>query len=95
MYIVIDWDPAKSASNKQKHGVSFNEASSVFHDEFATQYYDEAHSGHEDRFILLGMSNRFRVLTVCHCERDGGKIIRIISARKATATERGFYRGMA
>lgn len=63
----------------------------MFFDEYAMQFYDEGHSSEEDRFIMLGMSNLSRVLVVCHCERVGGSVVRIISARKATKKERGFY----
>jgi uncharacterized protein len=59
--------------------------------EFAVQFFDEEHSGEEDRFLLLGMSTGARLLLVCHCERGAGSIIRIISARKATKRESSFY----
>jgi uncharacterized DUF497 family protein len=91
--ISFDWDPAKARSNARKHGVSFEEAQSVFYDEFARQYYDAEGSGAEDRFLMLGMSNQSRVLLVCHCERSAGDVIRIISARKATRNERKHYEG--
>ncbi|MFU8878495.1 MAG: BrnT family toxin [Wenzhouxiangellaceae bacterium] len=91
--IQFDWDKEKSRRNRQKHGVSFEEARSVFYDEYARQFFDYEHSSNEDRFIMLGVSNRSRILVVCHCERDAGNIIRIISARKATARERKFYEG--
>ncbi len=87
------WDPAKAKSNLKKHGVSFEEAQSAFYDEFALQFYDDD-SGEEDRFILLGLSNRARVLVVVHCERGQDmEELRIISARKATNSERQHYRG--
>ena len=89
--IKFDWDPAKAASNLRKHGVSFEEAQSVFYDEFAVQFYDEPHSSDEERFLMLGMSSGAHLLLVCHCERDGGGVIRIISARKATKQESSFY----
>ena len=89
--ITFDWDPAKAVSNLRKHGVSFEEAQSVFYDEFAVQFHDESHSSHEDRFLMLGMSSGAHILLVCHCERDGGDVIRIISARKATQHESSFY----
>ncbi len=89
--IEFDWDPAKAAANLRKHGVSFEEAQTVFYDEFAIQFYDESHSSREDRFLMLGMSSGARLLLVCHCERDGGNVIRIISARKATKRESSFY----
>ncbi|MCB1863677.1 MAG: BrnT family toxin, partial [Gammaproteobacteria bacterium] len=81
--ISFEWDEAKSRSNLKKHGVSFEEARSVFFDEYAVQFFDEENSPEEDRFILLGMSSHSRVLVVCHCERAGDSVIRIISARKA------------
>ena len=87
------WDPKKAESNLKKHKVSFFEAKSVFYDEFAIQFFDDDNSVSEDRFIMLGMSNESRVLVVCHCERSEGNTIRIISARKATNTERKFYEG--
>lgn len=91
--IEFEWSEAKSRANEKKHGVSFEEAQSVFYDDFARQFYDDDHSESEDRFILLGMGNRSRLVIVCHCERSGGGTIRIISARKATAKERSFYEG--
>ena len=89
--IRFDWDPAKAASNFRKHGVSFEEAQSVFYDDFAVQFFDEPHSSGEERFLLLGLSNGARLLLVCHCERDGGGVVRIISARKATKKESAYY----
>lgn len=89
--IKFEWNPAKAASNLKKHGVSFEEAQTVFYDEFAVQFYDEPHSAEEDRFLMLGMSSGAHLLLVCHCERDGGDIIRIISARKATKQESSYY----
>lgn len=91
--IKFEWNSAKAKSNEVKHKVSFDEAQSVFFDEYAQQFYDPEHSGDEDRFIMLGKSIRSRVLVVVHCERDDGEVIRIISARKATTKERKFYRG--
>ena len=87
------WDTKKAEANIRKHNISFSEAKSVFYDEFAIQFFDDAHSATEDRFIMLGMSHEYRVLLVCHCERDDGETIRIISARKATKSERKFYQG--
>ena len=88
----FDWAPRKDIANQKKHGVSFVEAQSVFFDDYATQFEDEEHSGQEDRFFLLGMSIKPRVLVVCPCERKSGSIIRLISARKATAAEHKYYR---
>jgi len=89
--IKFEWDSAKATANIKKHGVSFEEAHSVFYDEFAVQFFDEEHSTSEERFLLLGMSTEGRLLLVCHCEREVGNTIRIISARKATKTESTFY----
>ena len=89
----FDWDPSKAASNAKKHKVTFEVAKTVFYDDFAVQFFDEEHSADEDRFLLLGMSSDARLLLVCHCEREGGDVIRIISARKATENEAQYYRG--
>lgn len=91
--ITFSWDAAKARANRKKHGVSFEEAQSVFYDEFAIQFYDDDSSS-EDRFLLLGMSNQSRILVVVHCERGSDKeVLRIISARKATSSERKHYEG--
>ena len=87
----FEWDPRKAASNARKHGVSFEEARSVFADERAKLIDDPDHSEDEDRFILMGLSGSLRVLIVCHCYREEGNVVRIISARKATAREEKFY----
>lgn len=89
----FDWDPAKAAANLRKHKVSFEAARSVFYDDLAVQFFDEDHSEDEERFLLLGMSSDGRMLLVCHCERERGEVIRIISARRATASEAKFYPG--
>ena len=89
----FEWDPSKAASNAKKHKVTFEVAKTVFYDDFAVQFFDEDHSDAEDRFLLLGMSSDARLLLVCHCEREDGDVIRIISARKATETEAQYYRG--
>jgi uncharacterized DUF497 family protein len=91
--ISFEPNPTKAAINLKKHGISFEEAQSVFYDEFAVQFYDEENSAEEDRFLLLGMSSGARLLLVCHCEREAGNLIRIISARKATKRESNFYGG--
>lgn len=87
----FEWDPRKAAANETKHGVGFEEAKSVFSDERAKLIDDPDHSEDEDRFILLGLSSSLRILVVCHCYREEGNVIRIISARKATARESKFY----
>ena len=89
--IKFEWDSTKAAANLKKHGVSFEEAQSVFYDEFAVQFFDEDHSSDEERFLLLGMSTGARLVLVCHCERDAGHVVRIISARQATKRESAFY----
>lgn len=91
--IKFEWDSAKAAINKKKHGISFHEAKSVFYDELAIQFYDGDNATSEDRFLLLGLSSESRLLMICHCERYEGYIIRMISARKATKNERKFYPG--
>jgi len=90
--IRFDWEPVKAEENLRKHGVSFDEAQSVFCDEYATEFYDDEHSEWEDRFLLLGLSSNLRLLVVCHCYRENDSVIRIISARKATTNETKFYR---
>ncbi|MEI7796206.1 MAG: BrnT family toxin [Methylococcaceae bacterium] len=89
--IKFAWDSQKATSNFKKHGVSFEEAKSVFYDDFAIQFYDEPHSQNEDRFLMLGLSSQSRLLLICHCERDSGHSIRIISARQATKEESKHY----
>ena len=91
--IEFEWDSTKAAANLKKHKVSFEEAKSIFYDEFAVQFFDEENSNDEERFLLLGMSTGARLLLVCHCERESGNVIRIISARNATKRERTFYKG--
>ena len=89
--IQFTWDDRKNKSNQKKHGVRFEEAQTVFYDPHAIQYFDPDHSEDEERFILLGLSLRINVLIVCHCYREKGSIIRIISARKADKEERKNY----
>ena len=91
--IEFEWDAAKAAANLKKHKVSFDEAKSIFFDEFGIQFFDDDHSSDEERFLMLGMSSGANLLFVCHCERHHGTVIRIISARKATRRESAFYRG--
>ena len=92
MSLRFEWDPRKAAANFRKHGVSFEDAESVFADERARLIDDPDHSADEDRFLLLGLSSSLRLLVVAHCYREAGGIIRIISARKAPREEQGFYR---
>ena len=87
----FEWDPEKAAANIKKHGIGFDEAKSVFADERAKLIADPAHSNDEDRFVLLGLSTKLKLLVVCHCYRSKNNTIRIISARKATALESQQY----
>ena len=87
----FEWDDRKNIQNQRKHGVSFEEAESVFLDDRALVVDDPDESSPEERFVLLGVSTRLRTLVVCHCYRASGHVIRIISARKANATERESY----
>ena len=83
--------PRKAAANARKHGVTFAEAETAFYDDYAAMLEDPDHSDEEDRSLLLGMSGALRVLPVVHCVREGGPVIRLISARKATRSERAQY----
>ncbi len=89
--IRFECDENKNRINRKKHKVSFKEAESVFYDENARLIYDPEHSEDEDRYVPLGMSNRFRLLVVCHCYREEYNLIRIISARKAVGKEKRQY----
>ena len=89
--MTFEWDKEKNPSNQKKHGISFEEAQTVFVDENALLIHDPDHSGEEDRFILLGLSAKVRLLVVCHCYRKSDEVIRIISARKATRKEQKRY----
>lgn len=95
--IAFAWDPAKARSNLKKHGVSFEEARTVFLDDFAVQFFDGENADSEERFLMLGMSSEANLLLVCHCEREssrkGIEVIRIISARHATRNESTHYGG--
>jgi uncharacterized DUF497 family protein len=86
----FEWDARKNEGNRRKHGVSFEEAITVFSDDRAILIADSEHSGVEDRFALLGLSADLRALVVCHCYRFD-EVIRIISARRATRREREQY----
>lgn len=87
----FEWDDDKEKINITKHGISFDEARTVFFDERALQFFDPDHSEDEDRFVLLGMSFKLRILVVCHCSREEEAVIRIFSARKADRDEQGEY----
>lgn len=87
----FEWDEHKSLLNKKKHGLSFEEAKTAFFDENALLIHDPDHSQEENRFVLLGLSARLRILVVCHAYRKGGQVIRIISARRASGQEQRQY----
>jgi len=90
----FSWDENKNKSNIRKHGVSFNEAATVFEDKNAIFIDDEEHSDKEERFIIIGLSGNLRLLVVCHCYRESDNMIRLISARKANNKESNLYRGV-
>jgi uncharacterized DUF497 family protein len=89
--IRFEWDERKNRGNRIKHGVWFEEAQSAFRDPYARLFHDPEHSEGEDRFILIGVSSTARPLVIVHCYKEFDSVIRIISARKATAKERIFY----
>ncbi len=89
--IRFEWDANKDRINRRKHRISFEEAKTVFYDEDAIVIDDPEHSAEEDRFIILGLSEKTNLLIVCHCYREAETVIRIISARKATKTEARQY----
>ncbi len=93
MAYVFEYDLHKARINRLKHGIAFDEASTVFDDPNSLPLNDADHSIHEDRYILIGYSDKNRLLTVCYTER-GSNIIRIISAWKATTAERRSYEGL-
>lgn len=87
----FEWDDKKNQNNIKKHGISFEEAASVFEDDESLIIADDEHSNDEERFILIGFSFKANLLVVCHCYREKDSIIRIISARKADSKERQKY----
>lgn len=90
--IQFEWDEQKAIQNEQKHHVTFSEATSVFYDPGAKLIHDPDHSDSEDRFVILGISQKLHLLVVCHCYRLENDIVRIISARQATKKEMNYYR---
>jgi len=87
------WDNKKNTINQTKHGISFEEAQTVFFDDYARLIPDQDHSEDEERFILLGLSSQLKMLLVCHCYREDGQTVRIISTRKANKFEQKQYKG--
>jgi uncharacterized DUF497 family protein len=94
MKTIFEWDEYKARANLEKHTISFDEALTIFADPFLLTFVDEFHSDKEERFISIGLSERNRVLLAVHLEReeqDETIVIRIVSCRKATTTERKHY----
>jgi uncharacterized DUF497 family protein len=89
--LAFTWSPTKARGNEKKHGISFIEAQTVFLDDHARLLNDPGHSLDEERFVLLGVSARLRVLVVVHAYQESAGLIRIISARRATPGERAHY----
>jgi len=90
---IFNWDNEKNSSNINKHGITFEEATTVFDDDDAIFIRDDKHSQNEERFAVIGFSERLRLLLVCHCYRNGDSVVRIISARKANYSEEMLYSG--
>lgn len=86
----FEWDQRKNAGNRRKHGVSFEEAETVFFDDRGL-FMEDPDEEDEDRFVLIGLSSALKTLVVCHCYREEDSVIRIISARKAHREERRDY----
>lgn len=89
--VQFEWDERKNKTNREKHGVWFEEAQTVFEDNNARVFFDKTHSSHEERYLIIGLSFSSRIIMVVHCFRQNDQIIRIISARKATKKERSVY----
>ncbi len=89
--LIFEWDNFKNSTNQSKHGVTFEDAQTVFFDEKAIEFDDPDHSVDEERFLLLGFSQSLKILVVCHCYRSKESTIRIVSARKATKKEQKVY----
>jgi|SRR3989339_537377 len=94
IHLSFEWDHCKADINSKKHGISFDEAQSIFYDQNALLINDPDHSIEEERFVLIGLSYKLRILVVCHCYRKNDSVIRIISARKATKSEQKQYKEM-
>ena len=94
MDIRFEWDENKAQANLKKHKVSFEEAKTVFYDPNALLIADPEHSAEEDRFVIMGISAKSRLLVVCHCYRESEEVVRIISARKADGQETEQYGGL-
>ena len=93
-YIHFAWDDQKNQANIREHGVSFEEAQTAFYDPKARIIYDPDHSQEEDRFVLLGVSRKMRILVIPHTYRENDEIVRIISARKTLKNEQRQYENL-
>jgi len=89
--ILFEWNENKNIINIKKHGVCFEEAKTVFFDDYAILFDDPIHSKGEERFLIIGLSTTNKTLIVSHCYRENDNVIRIISARRATNSERRIY----
>jgi len=89
--LAFEWDEQKNIANIKKHGISFEEAATVFYDDEAILFDDPDHSTEENRFLILGVSQTEKLCIVSHCYKDSEDRIRIISARKANKEEKGVY----
>lgn len=87
----FEWDESKNRSNQLKHGISFEEVVTVFYDDYAIVFDDPDHSDSEERFLIIGLTNNFKICIVSHCYKERTESIRIISARKATKHESNYY----
>ena len=87
----VTWDEEKNRSNQKKHGVSFEEAETVFYDDDSVLFDDPDHSFGEERFLIIGITSTEKLCIVSHCYRDDNEVLRIISARKATKNEQNIY----
>lgn len=90
--IKFEWDENKNKINQKKHGLSFETAKEVFFDQAAILFDDPDHSDEEERFLIIGMTKASKICIVSHCYRDSDSIIRLISAREATKTEKKIYK---
>ena len=94
MELIFDWDAKKDRKNIRKHKITFEEAKTIFYDAYLITYPDELHSDNEERYISIGYSTHSRILLAIHTENqetENSTVIRIISCRKATPVERGYY----
>lgn len=89
--IRFEWDENKNESNKKKHDIAFEDAKTVFSDDYAILFDDPDHSAEEERFLIIGLAESSGICIVSHCYREKDDIIRIISARRATKAEKATY----